>query len=440
MSTTVQLPSSLRQRIVSLAQRIRLLRGVRGLSLLVLVLGLTAAAAMTADFLLDGALPDTIRRINITVWSGIGLTLLLVGLILPLLRRLDSADLAAAIEEKYPELGERLTSSVELCEHPDPGNGSPALIELLVRETEARTNPLDFKSAISSQGTTALGIVAAALLVPRPHPGRGFPPPVRPVPQPLPDAQADTWRPAPRHHQRAARRHLRRQGPAARPVSRSHPAPPQDRVAQDQHACGDQPRWRGNPARDAWRVGQPLDLFRQPPGAQRFFLSRRGRQLLQRYPRGEVDHARRSDRREPDHHRHATPVRQQHPRGRNAHGAGRSHRPEAQSDHLRLPVQSTRCLRRPRIDRRIEEGRRHHNSQAETVSRSNQRRTDHSGSRFGRLPGHHGRRARHHHRARRRHDHRDGRFAACPPPVHSERDGPSGPGVRPSGHGSQAVG
>jgi hypothetical protein len=70
MSTTVQLPSSLRQRIAALAQRIRLLRAVRGLSLLILVLGLAAGAAMTADFLLDGALPDVVRRIDVLAWFG----------------------------------------------------------------------------------------------------------------------------------------------------------------------------------------------------------------------------------------------------------------------------------------------------------------------------------------------------------------------------------
>jgi hypothetical protein len=141
MSTTIPLPPTLQERIAGVARRVRVLRAVRGVSLLVLVLALTAGAALLADFLLDGNLPVAIRGVNLALWTALGSLLLTACLVLPLRRKLDAADLAAVIEEKHPQLGERLTSSVELCERSDLGNGSPALIELLVRETEARASP-----------------------------------------------------------------------------------------------------------------------------------------------------------------------------------------------------------------------------------------------------------------------------------------------------------
>jgi hypothetical protein len=163
MSAAIQLPPSLHERIGSVARRVRLLRSVRGVSLLVLVLALTAGGALLADFLLGGRLPVSIRALNLTLWIGLGSLLLVNGLILPLRRRLDPADVAAVIEERHPQLGERLTSSVELCESADPGNGSPTLIELLVRETEARSAPLDFLSSVSAQPTRRLAFAAAVV-------------------------------------------------------------------------------------------------------------------------------------------------------------------------------------------------------------------------------------------------------------------------------------
>src|SRR5262249_22717961 len=73
---------------------------------------------------------------------------------------------AAAVEEQHPELGERLTSSVELCESNGVGSGSPELIDLLVRETELRVHPLNFGAVISGVSTLVLaGVTAGAFFV-----------------------------------------------------------------------------------------------------------------------------------------------------------------------------------------------------------------------------------------------------------------------------------
>ena len=61
------------------------------------------------------------------------------GLVLPLMRRFDAAALAAVIEEKYPDLGERHTTSVELADGDDDFHGAPELIADLMRDTKARS-------------------------------------------------------------------------------------------------------------------------------------------------------------------------------------------------------------------------------------------------------------------------------------------------------------
>jgi hypothetical protein len=163
MSTTT-LPSPLRGRLAVVARRIRWLRGVRGLSLLLLILLPTAAAAVLADILYDG-LPIVARVGLLAAWLGLGTLTALLCLVLPLRRRLDPAALAALVEETYPQLGERLTSTVELTHAAGAHHGSPALIALLREETTAQSATLNFLRAVSGRFTRWLALAAAVVLL-----------------------------------------------------------------------------------------------------------------------------------------------------------------------------------------------------------------------------------------------------------------------------------
>jgi hypothetical protein len=151
MSTVAVLPSTLREKLDAAARRIRLLRAVRGCSVLALALILTGAATLTADAWLD--LPSFARQALFSAWIGMGAGLAIFGVLVPLCRRIDLDALAALIEVKYPDLGERLTSSVELTDDKHLANGSPALIALLIEETERRASPLDFLHAVPTRHT-----------------------------------------------------------------------------------------------------------------------------------------------------------------------------------------------------------------------------------------------------------------------------------------------
>lgn len=164
MSMTIPLPSSLQHRLAGVASRVRRLRGLHGLSLLVLVLSLLAGTAMLVDYLLDASLPSALRGVHLAVWSGLGVLLLVRGVLRPLCQPIDPAALAALVEERHPYLAERLTSSVELSQRADAGNGSPELIELLVRDTERRTRGLDFTPTTSGRSTRTLTLLALVAL------------------------------------------------------------------------------------------------------------------------------------------------------------------------------------------------------------------------------------------------------------------------------------
>jgi hypothetical protein len=160
---TVALPPDLRNRIAAVAHRVRRLRVLRGLALLTLILAVGFGAALLADYFLD--LPSAVRIGVLAAWAGLGLAVALFGLLLPLTRRLDAADIAAAVEEQYPDLGERLTTSVELADAADEYHGAPELIAGVVRDTDARTRRLNFLRAVSGKTARRLGIAAAALLL-----------------------------------------------------------------------------------------------------------------------------------------------------------------------------------------------------------------------------------------------------------------------------------
>src|SRR5262245_19160240 len=134
MATVAALPTNLRAKLDSLAGRIRRLRAVRGVALLVLIMTLTGGLALLADACFE--LPAVVRMAGQVAWFALGGFLLTFGVLVPLGRRIDPEALAALIEEKYPELGEQLSTTVEVAGSRDLGHGSRTLIDIMARDTE----------------------------------------------------------------------------------------------------------------------------------------------------------------------------------------------------------------------------------------------------------------------------------------------------------------
>ena len=173
MATAVALPTGLRNRIAAVARRVRRLRFLRGLSLLVLLLTVGFGAALAADFFLDLSSPVRIGIFG--AWAGLGLIVFVFGLLAPMSRRLDDDALAAVIEEKYPDLGERLTSTVELAGAGDDYHGSPRFIDHLMRDTETRALRFQLPSGRVEPLGRWLTAGAIALLILTLSPSIGWP-------------------------------------------------------------------------------------------------------------------------------------------------------------------------------------------------------------------------------------------------------------------------
>ncbi len=163
MASTAALPPGLRHQLTAASRRLRRLRFLRGLSLLTLVLVLGAGGALFLDAWLD--LPRVLRMMLFTAWAGAAAGVALFDLLVPLCRPLDVEGLAAAIEARYPDLGERLTSTVELSGVQDQHHGSRVFVDLLIRETVARTRRLDVPRAFPGRKVAWLGGAALAGLV-----------------------------------------------------------------------------------------------------------------------------------------------------------------------------------------------------------------------------------------------------------------------------------
>ena len=118
------LPRALEGKLDELAHHVRRLRLLRGLSRLALALFLTAVAAVVCDYALD--LSAAGRAALLVGWAAIGAVAAWRFVLRPVRQPIPVADLAAAVEDRYPSLAERLYSVVELSEQTDAGNGSPA--------------------------------------------------------------------------------------------------------------------------------------------------------------------------------------------------------------------------------------------------------------------------------------------------------------------------
>jgi hypothetical protein len=163
MSASATLPSSLNLQLTAVIRRLRFMRLMRGLSRTVIGMMLFLAAALLMDFAFD--LPGEIRGVLLLGWLVIGCWLAIRGLILAMRHRLAAEVVAAAIEEQFPSLAERLTTTIELAPLEDEFHGSADLKALLMAETESLSSNLNFQEAFPARRTAWWSFGAAFTLL-----------------------------------------------------------------------------------------------------------------------------------------------------------------------------------------------------------------------------------------------------------------------------------
>ena len=145
------LPQAVTSQLDSLRRRVRRVAFLRGCGLFVALSCGLLVAAMLVDFLFD--LESSSRVVGFVGFCVVEAALFGFLLVRPCVIRLKDAEVASLAEERFPELGERVSSLVELSDPdiPEAEKGSPLMRDLLEEETVQELARCDINEAVSSQ-------------------------------------------------------------------------------------------------------------------------------------------------------------------------------------------------------------------------------------------------------------------------------------------------
>jgi hypothetical protein len=166
--SAVKLPHAIEEKLGELSQKVRKLWFYRGVSWFALVFLGSALGLVLLDRNFDP--PGYVRALLLVGWAAAQVVAFRRLVIRPMRNPIPVPLLAAAIEDQFPNLAERLTTLVELSENAGPGNGSQALIAVLAKDTAQRAKKLNFIKAAPTASVMRLGlaslVIAGVILAP----------------------------------------------------------------------------------------------------------------------------------------------------------------------------------------------------------------------------------------------------------------------------------
>ena len=154
----------LESRIANLRSRVRRLVALHGLGWVIGVVLPLAILAGLADWLIH--LDSGVRLTFLFALGAVAAWLIYRYVVMPLIVRFADLDIAQRIEDRWPGLNDRLTSTVQFLKASGDEDrlGSRQLRDATVRQTLEETGRLDFREAIEPRPAfRALGVAAAAL-------------------------------------------------------------------------------------------------------------------------------------------------------------------------------------------------------------------------------------------------------------------------------------
>ncbi len=162
-----EMPEILIQQFQRLRGRIRGVSAAGGFGLTLFVVALAIGATLIFDIFVD--LPIAIRAGMLLATGALALLGLTFWVIRPATKNVDDTELAAFVETQFPELNERLLSSVELNEE-DEVSASPLMRKWLLQETVTLAKRVDFSEAVDATRAVRRcwwgGVACLALLLP----------------------------------------------------------------------------------------------------------------------------------------------------------------------------------------------------------------------------------------------------------------------------------
>ncbi|QDT33443.1 coiled-coil domain-containing protein [Thalassoglobus polymorphus] len=162
-----EMPEIIALQFQRLRTRIRSVAAAGGVGLTLFSVATAVGLAILMDILFD--LPVAVRLGMLVAAAGLSVIGVAFWIIRPLTQRVQDDELAAIVEQQYPELNERLLSAVELDEHTD-SDASPMMKKWLMQETVSLSKRVDFTDSIDASRSVRRcwwgGIACLALVLP----------------------------------------------------------------------------------------------------------------------------------------------------------------------------------------------------------------------------------------------------------------------------------
>lgn len=162
-----EMPEILILQFQRLRSRIRGVSAAGGFGLTMCLVATLIGLALISDIFID--LPVAIRAGMLLATGALALLGLTFWVIRPATKNVDDTELAAFVESQFPELNERLLSSVELNEE-DAVSASPLMRKWLLQETVSLAKRVDFSEAVDATRAVRRcwwgGVACLALLLP----------------------------------------------------------------------------------------------------------------------------------------------------------------------------------------------------------------------------------------------------------------------------------
>lgn len=161
------LPEILAVQFQRLRSRIRAVSAAGGIGLTLCVVASLIGLAIISDILIE--LPFMLRAGMLLLTGTLSCLGLVFWVLRPATKRVQDEELAAFVEKQFPELNERLISTVEFQQEPD-SSASPVMKKWLLQETVNYSKKVDFSDAVDASRAVRHcwwgGIACLALILP----------------------------------------------------------------------------------------------------------------------------------------------------------------------------------------------------------------------------------------------------------------------------------
>ena len=161
------LPEILAQQFQRLRSRIRAVSAAGGIGLTLCVVSSVIGLAIISDILIE--LPLFLRAGMLCLTGVLSCLGLIFWVLRPATQSVQDEELAAFVEKQFPELNERLISTVEFEQEPD-SSASPVMKKWLLQETVNYSKKVDFSDAVDASRAVRHcwwgGIACLALILP----------------------------------------------------------------------------------------------------------------------------------------------------------------------------------------------------------------------------------------------------------------------------------